>query len=242
MTVLNDLSRYQQDKHHSIIMSVDLGKQQDYTAFTICEVIPEVSQNRRNQRVVDKVLHVRDIQRLALGTTYDRVAEVIHDLIWDERLWLFNGDTNQKVWPTLLVDCGGVGDAVADDLSRNLGLKFIRYRLVRGTAQTHKAHNNYTVPRTIMFEQLYAAFAGHRISIDPRLKHAKTLLGELENLRPEANEETGYVRVVHREGEHDDLAICIASTNWWANRIRQPLRVVTGDRSPKSTANKLMSS
>jgi hypothetical protein len=35
---------------------------------------------------------------------------------------------------------------------------------------------------------------------------AKALITELRNLRPEANEETGYVRVVHREGEHDDMA------------------------------------
>jgi hypothetical protein len=43
------------------------------------------------------------------------------------------------------------------------------------------------------------------------------LIAELRGLQVERNEETGYERVVHREGEHDDMAICVASTNWWAN-------------------------
>ena len=59
---------------------------------------------------------------------------------------------------------------------------------------------------------------------------AKALIAELRNLRPEANEETGYVRVVHREGEHDDMAICLAATNWWANRP-QPFRAVSDERT-----------
>jgi hypothetical protein len=51
-------------------------------------------------------------------------------------------------------------------------------------------------------------------------------------LQPEANEETGYVRVVHREGEHDDMAICLAATNWWANRPEgQPLRFINDERT-----------
>ncbi len=64
---------------------------------------------------------------------------------------------------------------------------------------------------------LYAAFTDDRIRINPKLKLSKALIAELRNLQPEANEETGYVRVVHREGEHDDMAICVASTNWWAS-------------------------
>jgi hypothetical protein len=28
---------------------------------------------------------------------------------------------------------------------------------------------------------------------------------------------TAIMRVTNREGAHDDMAICVASTNWWAN-------------------------
>jgi hypothetical protein len=154
---LTDDSRMRQDPRHKIILSVDLGKQQDFTA-----------------------------------------------LKWRS--------------PTLLVDAGGVGDAVADTLSKTMGLKHIRYRLVRGTAATNKhTSRDYTVPRTVMFQQLYAAFTTNRIKVDPRLRLAKGLIAELKGLQVERNEETGYEKVTHREGEHDDMAICVASTNWWAN-------------------------
>ena len=52
---------------------------------------------------------------------------------------------------------GGVGEAVCDHLQRNLGLRFIRYRLVRGTSETRQARRNFTVPRIRMFEMLYMA-------------------------------------------------------------------------------------
>jgi hypothetical protein len=74
-----------------------------------------------------------------------------------------------------------------------------------------------------MFQQLYAAFTANRIKVDPRLRLAKGLIAELKGLQVERNEETGYERVTHREGEHDDMAICVASTNWWAN-LPQPGR------------------
>ncbi len=181
----------------------------------------------------------RDIQRLPLGTTYDAITQVIHDVFWDRRLWLIDDATSHPIVPTLIVDEGGVGAGVADDLRRQLGVDFYRYHLVRGTAKSEKkAPWRYSIARTVMFQQLYTAFANGRIHIDPKLKLAKVLLDELKGLRPETNEETGTSRVVHREGEHDDTAICLASTNWWANRPRQTLRVVNDD----ATVKKLMGS
>ena len=231
MPDLMDPRRYRDDKRHKIILSVDLGKQQDYTAFTISEILPEMRTNQRNKRTEVMTVNVRYIQRLELGTSYADIAQVIYGLFWDDRLWLLDAPTKRPAAPTLLVDAGGVGDAVCDDLARNLGVGFIRYRLVRGTAGTNKiSRGNYTVPRTRMFEMLYGAFTDDRIRINPKLKLAKALVAELRNLRPEANEETGYVRVVHREGEHDDMAICLAATNWGANLKKgQPLRAIADE-------------
>jgi hypothetical protein len=219
---LADERRYRQDPRHKIVLSVDLGKQQDFTALTISEAKTEVRKNTRGKPYTAMVVNVRDIQRMPLGTDYDDIARHIHQVFWDERLWLFW----QGKWrsPTLLVDAGGVGDAVADTLAKTMGLGHIRYRLVRGTTATNRhTPRDYTVPRTVMFQQLYAAFTTNRIKVDPRLKLAKGLISELKGLQVERNEETGYERVTHREGEHDDMAICVASTNWWAN-LPQPGR------------------
>jgi hypothetical protein len=213
---LTDTRRHREDPRHRIILSVDLGKQQDFTALTISEAKPEVRKNTRGKSYTAMLVNVRDIQRLPLGTDYDDIAHHIHQVFWDDRLWLFW----QEKWrsPTLLVDAGGVGDAVADTLAKAMGLRHIRYRLVRGTTATNRhTARDYTVPRTVMFQQLYAAFTTNRIKVDPRLNLAMALIAELKGLQVERNEETGYEKVVHREGEHDDMAICVASTNWWAN-------------------------
>jgi hypothetical protein len=237
MPDLTDPRRHRKSEAHKIILSVDLGKLQDFTAFTVSEVLPEARTNKRGKRTEVRTVNVRDIQRLALGTSYSDIAQTIHTLFWDDRLWLLGGESLRPVAPTLLVDAGGVGEAVCDDLQRNLGLRFIRYRLVRGTSETRQAKRNFTVPRTRMFEMLYGAFTDDRIRISPKLNLAQALLGELRDLKPEANEETGFVRVVHREGKHDDMAICLAATNWWANRRRPGrLRVISDER----TAMRLM--
>jgi len=149
---------------------------------------------------------------------------------------LIDENKSMFVHPTLLVDVGGVGDAVGDNLARDITHPFVRYKLTGGTAQTFNRGQNYTVPRTEMFNQLYAAFANNRIHINPRLKHAETLIKELRNLTPQMSEETGAVKVVHRTGEHDDLAICLASTNWLANLPRNVVRAVNDER----TLRKLM--
>jgi hypothetical protein len=237
---LDDLRKWREGPHHKIILSVDLGKRRDYTAFSISETKPELRKNKRQGKIYVMTVTVRDLQQLPLGTDYTDVAQRVHDVFWDDRLWLRDGSSGKAVGPTLLVDAGGVGDAVADDLAKDLGVPFVRYRLVRGTAQENRHSKlDYTVPRTIMFQQLYAAFQSDRIRIPRHLKHTKTLLAELRGLQVERNEETGYIRVVHRENEHDDLAICLAATNWWANRKQKGtrrLRVINDER----TAMRLM--
>ena len=72
-------------------------------------------------------------------------------------------------------------------------------------------------PRSYMFSVLDGAFGSDRIIIDPRLNLAKELTEELQNLQLEQDQETGNSRVTHREGQHDDLSICLAAGNWWAS-------------------------
>jgi hypothetical protein len=225
--------RFRDNAYHRIILSVDLGKRQDHTAYLVTETKRELRKNKRQKNIAVTISTVRDLQRLPLDTDYDVVAQEIHRVFWDDRLWLRHDQSGKHIAPTLLVDAGGVGDAVCDDLRKDLGMPFIRYRLVRGTAAENRhGRLDYTVPRTVMFQQLYAAFHSQRIRIDRRLENAKALLGELKGLQVESNEETGYVKVVHREGQHDDLAISLAAANWWANRpLPQGVRYIGVDGS-----------
>ncbi len=79
-----------------------------------------------------------------------------------------------------------------------------------------------------MFSRLYGVFFSDRIIIDPRLNLANELIDELKNLQLEQDQETGNIRVTHREGQHDDLSICLAAANWWGSEPRpnNTLRVI----------------
>ncbi len=224
-----DSLRYRENKRHEIILSVDLGKARDFTAFAVCEAKRKVIRNLAGRDKSAMTLEVLNIRRLPLGTDYTLVAQAIHDLYHDKRLWMQEMRNHAVVRPELLVDAGGVGDPVCDDLEKHMGLRPIRYKLVRGTSRTirHKAYN-WTVPRSYMFSMLDGAFGSDRITIDPRLDLAKELVDELANLQLEQDQETGNVRVTHREGSHDDLSICLAAANWWASEPRpnNTLRVI----------------
>src|SRR5215212_11927784 len=66
---LTDLRRYRDDPRHRIVLSVDLGKFQDFTAFTISEIKPESYTNVKGNTVSAMFVHVRDIQRLDRKST-----------------------------------------------------------------------------------------------------------------------------------------------------------------------------
>ena len=205
-------------KSHRMVLSVDLAKSIDKTAFTVTEVKPVIRTSANGQRIRLASFYVHNIQRLEPGrdfNTYADIARIIHDTYHDKRIWLVKG-SGKEVEPQLLVDAGGVGDAVCDDLETYMKLRPVRYKLTRGTSHVHQySPYNWTVPRPLLFQMADSAFGDDRIAIRPDLKLAKDLIGEFKGLKEDRNEETGNVRVVHREGEHDDMAICLASTVWW---------------------------
>jgi hypothetical protein len=205
-------------KSHRMVLSVDLAKSIDKTAFTVTEVRPVFRQSAGGQRIRLASFYVHNITRLEPGRdfeTYADIARIIHKTYHDKRIWLVKA-SGREVEPQLLVDAGGVGDAVCDDLETYMKLRPVRYKLTRGTSHVHQySLYNWTVPRPLLFQMADSAFGDDRIAIRPDLKLAKDLIGEFKGLKEDRNEETGNVRVVHREGEHDDMAICLASTVWW---------------------------
>ena len=216
--------RHKQHKRHEMVLSVDLGKKQDHTAYIVSEAKPKVEKNLAGDDRQVMQIEVRNIVRLEIDpdskTYYKDVAFHLYNVFHDKRLWLQKLANHASVKPEFLLDTGGPGEPVADDLERSMHIRTVRYQLVRGTARvTRHSPARWTCPRPLMFQQLDTAFGNDRIVIDPRLRWAEELVKELSNLKREVSEETGTVRVTHREGsEHDDLAICLASTVWWVNQ------------------------
>jgi hypothetical protein len=217
---LLDSRRYQEHPRHNIIFSIDLGRQVDHTAWAMCEVKPQSRISSRSKRYFVQTLTVRDLVRMPLGVPYNEIQERIHAEFWNPVWWMVGKKTGKPMPPQIVIDSGGPGIPVVDNLVHNLDLKrhIITYALTRGSAQPRfPSRNRFTVPRSLVFQLLYAAFQDERIGIDPRLDHAETLAHELKNLKVERTEETGVEKVVHREGEHDDLSIAVGAANYVAN-------------------------
>jgi hypothetical protein len=226
--------RYKTHPRHEMLFSVDLGKKADHTAYIIAEARPRQETNLADQNITVMEIEVLNIVRFEIApdstTFYKDVARHLYTVHGDPRLWLRKIANHAPVPPEFLLDTGGPGEPVADDLERSMHIHGIRYQLVRGTSRvTRHGRRRWTVPRPWMFQQLDTAFSNNRIIVDPRLKWAEELIKELSNLKREVNEETGSVRVTHREGsEHDDLAISLAAAVWWVNQPKpvDTLRVV----------------
>jgi hypothetical protein len=235
MTIVLDHQqiRYKEARLHEMVISVDLAKSVDLSTYAVCEAMPKATTNARGKNMTMMTLKVVNLQQIPQGTDYVDVARIIHDVYYDQRTWLQTKVTHRPIAPTLLVDAGGVGHGVCDTIQRYMGLRPVRYKLVRGTSRvTRHDRFNWTVPRPLLFSLLDGAFGSDRFAVDPRLKLAKTLIDELGNLQLEMNEETGSVRVTHREGTHDDLAIAVGAANWWAHQPERPRPYMLLDGRP----------
>src|SRR5215208_999548 len=219
---------------HEILISLDLGKKQDPTTYTVSEHRPTEELMASGKRLEVSYLSVDDIQPIPLRTDSTTLPEIIRHVFFDQRNWLVDPTSGKKIAPTLLVDEGGVGAPMTDTIVKSIGVSVVRYSLTAGTSRIHcvsRKRRVYTVPRTHLFNTLKTAVEFGRVSVDPRLRHAKTLVDEMKKLEFKESEETGVIRVVHRSGEHDDKSICTASSYWWASflwrRPRRGLRVLS---------------
>jgi hypothetical protein len=234
---LTDTQHYKEHPRHVAILSVDLGKEQDYSCWELIEAKPQRIKNTRGKWLDVMGIWIKDIVRLPLGTDYATVQDHLHQAFWDKKAWLVDFATEKPQPPQLLIDAGGPGNPVVDSMARNLGLKanIISYQLTRGVSDVKWiSKSRFRVPRTILFQRLYSMVANGQVHADPDLALAPVLSRELKGLRVEANEETGEGRITHRESEHDDLAICLAGAAFLATipprRARMKLMDSTGSQ------------
>jgi hypothetical protein len=216
---VTDGQRYKEHRWHAMILSADLGKEQDYGCWELVEAKPQRIKTTRGQWLDVVGVRVRDIVRLPLGTNYAEVQDHLHKAFWDKKAWLVDFRTEKPQPPQLLIDAGGPGNPVVDSMARNLGLRanIISYQLTRGVSDVKwVSKSRFRVPRTILFQRLYSMVANGQVHADPDLPLADVLAKELKGLRVEASEETGEERITHRESEHDDLAICLAGAAFLA--------------------------
>ena len=136
-------------EHEAFVIGCDLGQSQDFSALSILEKITVKTSEVRQHgfeapTVVDttkKILHLRHLQRLKLGTSYPEIVRIVGTII--------KALPPARHPPVLVVDATGVGRPVID-MMKQAGLNPIavtitaghdenriasNYRLARGTQQ-----------------------------------------------------------------------------------------------------------
>jgi hypothetical protein len=171
-------------------IGLDLGQKQDYTAIAIVER-PDA---RRGSQALPFQLLVRRVQRVALGTPYPRVVEMVHDIACAQA---FAGQC------AVVVDGTGVGAPVVDML-RAAGLKceITAVTITGGDRETGRGSLNVGVPKRDLISGLQLALEKGELRIARRMKEVGSLVRELMEVR----------------GEHDDLVIALALACWRARR------------------------
>jgi hypothetical protein len=183
-------------------IGLDLGQRQDHSAVAIVE--------KPDARLAwmtpgRKMLMVRRVERLALGTPYPlvvaRVRQIVHAI----------GDC------TLVVDGTGVGAPVVEMLRvARLGCGVTAVTITGG----EKASGSglaWSVPKRDLIAGVQLALEKGELRIARHMKETGALVRELIDVRVMAGRGTGKVRIgAEGSGQHDDLVIALALACWRA--------------------------
>ena len=192
-------------------LALDLGLRRDFTALTTasCEWTIEGRDPVSWDWIRVPKLIVRDIQRFPLGTSYPLYTEAL-----EERLSqigaLLPQYTTQTI--TLVVDAGGPGAPVIDELRRaRLGIAIKPLIITAGYEPGTTPGGWLTVPRKVLITNLILLI-DHGALVTPKgLEDWPILLEELLDL----NAVTSHP---NKTSSHDDMVMSLALAAWQATR------------------------
>jgi hypothetical protein len=176
-----------------LVLGADLGQAQDPTAIAVGEVVGDE-------------LHLRHLERMALGTSYPRIIKRITSLA--------------GILPgvTVVIDATGVGRAVLDQM-RDQGLDPVPVTITGGKHVIYDG-DRWSVPKRSLVRPLVAALETGRLKMAKGLAEAEVLVRELQAFRRQITT-TGY-STFEGVGTYDDMVIAAALVCWWAGGRKRP--------------------
>jgi hypothetical protein len=172
---------------------VDLGLRRDHSAIVIVE------------RNGDQIL-VRNVERIALGTPYERVVARVREIARSPRL---------AGRCSVIVDGSGVGVGVVEMLRKaDLGCAMTAVTITGGSVTRAGSGAGYVnVPKFELMSGLDLALQRSELKIARNMKEVAALTRELFSVRVNANGSMGA-----EGGEHDDIVMAVALGCWAAKR------------------------
>jgi hypothetical protein len=182
-------------------IGVDLGQKHDFTAIAVVERESEQFINRARvynaYATVTPRLLVRRVLRVALGTPYPRVAEIVRELTQESPM---AGQCS------LVVDATGLGGPVVDMLrALRLNCHLTAVTITGGDHETRRG-SNVGVPRRDLIAGVRMAIEKGELKVARRMPGAESLIRELTAMRIDGE----------GSGEHDDLVMALALACWKA--------------------------
>jgi len=195
----------------SWLLGFDLGQRRDFTALTTlsCEWTIEGRDPVSWDWIRVPRLILRDIERFPLGTSY-----LLYTQVLDDRLSHIAGLVPPWTTPnvTLIVDAGGPGAPVVDELRRaRLNLTLKPLVITAGHEPGVTSGGWLTVPRKVLLTNLILLIDHGKLVTPKELEDWPILLEEMLDL----NAVTSHP---NKTSNHDDMVMSLALGAWQATR------------------------
>ena len=187
------------------IHGLDLGQRRDFTAFASVELFWTYKGRDAVtfEHAFEPTLNLCALSRYPLGTSYAAYPEIVAN-----RLRRINAPYGVRVF--LVVDAGGPGAPVVDELRRAHLNAVIQPILITGGASPGHAANGYkTVPRRELISNLVLLLDHEILRWPEHLPEREALEHELLNLSAGTTHPDAA-------GAHDDLVMAVALAAWHA--------------------------
>lgn len=200
-----------------IVVGVDVGKRQDYTAIAVTEL-------EYGSEFGDRpVFRAWQLQRLPLGTSYPDVAATLVEKIRNIRAqdvprmrdYLMGRDrylgenmrTAERRPIHFRIDSTGVGQPILDLIAgplREYDVRAVGVDFVTGEKLT-KRGDRWSMGKEYLLARLQVTFQGGRIKISPNSRYREAIEAEMESYEARINAKGRVKTGAFRAGEHDDL-------------------------------------
>jgi hypothetical protein len=202
------------------VIGLDLGQSADYSAVCVLERIPHPVTIPGRTAIEDNCLvrqaprtettytyAIPHLDRYPLQTPYPVIVEKVRGLL---------GKLQDA---RLVLDQTGCGRPVYD-LFEAAGLHPVGVSITAGTTTTHEGRE-WRVPKRDLVSALSVALQEGTLKIAKQLPYAPDLAKEMQNFRVKIDPQTAHDSYASwREGEHDDLVLCVSLALWGAKNLQ----------------------
>lgn len=207
------------EQNGSFFVGLDLGQARDPSAISVVERLSvptdEIERDATTNDLVQRrqrIYRLRHLMRPQLGTSYVSIVETVVGMMRKPEI----------VGARLVVDFTGVGAAVTDMLHK-AGLDPVAVYIHGGDKVTERDGGGFNVPKRDLAGVLQMLLQTKRFHIRQSMPLADVFMREMLNFKVKVNISTGHDSYeALREGDHDDLVLCVAIPCWYAERPIPP--------------------